>query len=299
MKTSVNVDIITFIGVFCLLILIYIRTKKKITEREHNLCSRYGTINKSKNRKKSTLSILLATAALGGVFSVTTLNHYAQAGDPKAQNLVSDITQEDNGVDKGALLFDKANETKINFINKVNEVKQNVELEKEKQTKEKEKLAKEKADKEKAETEKKKEEAKKKEIERQKNEVATNYQQDFETYDINLTNTNASDKGKAVLEAAYAQLGRYQDCTMLVTNSLKSIGINFHDWPAGYTSLGKEVPLSEAQPGDILIYKDGGLGVGHVAIYAGNGKAIHGGWLGNQTSIGPAIIGSGITAIRL
>ena len=226
------------------------------------------------------------------MFSVANF-HNAQAGNPKAQNLVSDITQEDNGVDKGALLFDKANETKINFTNKVNEVKQNVELEKEKQTKEKEKLAKEKADKEKAETEKKKE------IERQKNEVATNYQQDFETYDINLTNTNASDKGKAVLEAAYAQLGRYQDCTMLVTNSLKSIGINFHDWPAGYASLGKEVPLSEAQPGDILIYKDGGLGVGHVAIYAGNGKAIHGGWLGNQTSIGLAIIGSGITAIRL
>lgn len=226
------------------------------------------------------------------MFSVANF-HNAQAGNPKAQNLVSDITQEDNGVDKGALLFDKANETKINFTNKVNEVKQNVELEKEKQTKEKEKLAKEKADKEKAETEKKKE------IERQKNEVATNYQQDFETYDINLTNTNASDKGKAVLEAAYAQLGRYQDCTMLVTNSLKSIGINFHDWPAGYASLGKEVPLSEAQPGDILIYKDGGLGVGHVAIYTGNGKAIHGGWLGNQTSIGPAIIGSGITAIRL
>lgn len=234
------------------------------------------------------------------MFSVTTLNHHAQAGDPKAQNLVSNITQEDNGVDKGALVFDKANETKTNFTNKINEVKQNVAQEKEKEAKEKEKLAKEKADKEKAETEKKKkEEAKKKEVERQKNEVTTNYQQDFNTYDINLTNTNASDKGKAVLEAAYAQLGRYQDCTMLVTNSLKSIGINFHDWPAGYASLGKEVPLSEAQPGDILIYKDGGLGVGHVAIYAGNGKAIHGGWLGNQTSIGPAIIGSGITAIRL
>ena len=232
------------------------------------------------------------------MFSGTTL-HNAKAGDPQAQNLVSNIAQEDNGVDKGAFVFDKANETKINFTNKVNEVKQNVAQEKEKQAKEKEKLAKEKADKEKAETEKKKEEAKKKEIERQKNEVATNYQQDFQTYDINLTNTNASDKGKAVLEAAYAQLGRYQDCTMLVTNSLKSIGINFHDWPTGYASLGKQVPLSEAQPGDILIYKDGGLGVGHVAIYAGNGKAVHGGWLGNQTSIGPAIIGSGITAIRL
>ena len=286
-------------GVFSLLILIYIKRTKKKTEREHNLCSRYGTINKSKHTKKSTLSILLATAALGSTFALTNLGHAAQAGDPEAQNLVSNITQEDNGVDKGTLLFDKANETKINFTNKVNEVKQNVEQEKEKQAKEKEKLAKEKADKEKAETEKKKEEAKKKEIERQKNEVATNYQQDFNTYDINLTNTNASDRGKAVLEAAYAQLGRYQDCTMLVTNSLKSIGINFHDWPAGYASLGKQVPLSEAQPGDILIYKDGGLGVGHVAIYAGNGKAIHGGWLGNQTSIGPAIIGSGITAIRL
>ena len=234
------------------------------------------------------------------MFSVTTLNHHAQAGDPKAQNLVSNITQEDNGVDKGALVFDKANETKTNFTNKINEVKQNVAQEKEKEAKEKEKLAKEKADKEKAETEKKKkEEAKKKEVERQKNEVTTNYQQDFNTYAINLTHTQASDKAKAVLEAAYAQLGRYQDCTMLVTNSLKSIGINFHDWPAGYASLGKQVPLSEAQPGDILIYQDGGLGVGHIAIYAGNGKAIHGGWLGNQTAVGPAIIGSGITAIRL
>ena len=286
-------------GVFSLLILIYTKRTKKKTEREHKLCSRYGTINKLKNKQKSTLSILLATAALGGVFSLTTLDK-AQAGDPEAQNLVSNITQEDNGVDKGALVFDKANETKTNFTNKINEVKQNVAQEKEKEAKEKEKLAKEKADKEKAEVEKKKkEEAKKKEVERQKNEVTTNYQQDFNTYDINLTNTNASDKGKAVLEAAYAQLGRYQDCTMLVTNSLKSIGINFHDWPAGYASLGKQVSLSEAQPGDILIYQDGGLGVGHIAIYAGNGKAIHGGWLGNQTAVGPAIIGSGITAIRL
>ena len=72
------------------------------------------------------------------MFSVTNLHNNAQAGDPKAQNLVSDITQEDSGVDKGALVFDKANETKINFTNKVNEVKQNVAQEKDKQAKEKE-----------------------------------------------------------------------------------------------------------------------------------------------------------------
>ena len=40
----------------------------------------------------------------------------------------------------------------------------------------------------------------------------------------------ASGKGQAILSAAYAQLGVNQDCTMLVTNSLAAVGINFHDW---------------------------------------------------------------------
>ena len=41
-----------------------------------------------------------------------------------------------------------------------------------------------------------------------------------------------------IADAALAQIGVYQDCTMLVTNSLAAVGINFHGAPAAYLSLG-------------------------------------------------------------
>lgn len=86
---------------------------------------------------------------------------------------------------------------------------------------------------------------------------------------------------------------------MLVTNALKSVGINYHDWPAGYMNLGAIVSASEAQPGDLIYYANGGMGVAHIAVYAGNGQAIHGGWLGNQTVVNSADIGSGAVYIRV
>ena len=113
------------------------------------------------------------------------------------------------------------------------------------------------------------------------------------------TQAASSNKGAAIYQAALAQLGRYQDCTMLVTNALKAVGINFHDWPAGYMSLGTVVPASQAQPGDLVYYANGGLGVAHIAVYAGNGQAVHGGWLGNQTALNSANVGSGAVYIRV
>jgi cell wall-associated NlpC family hydrolase len=110
---------------------------------------------------------------------------------------------------------------------------------------------------------------------------------------------SASGKGAAILSAAYAQLGVMQDCTMLVTNSLAAVGINFHDWPAGYLSLGQTVSAAEAQPGDLIYYADGGAGVAHVAVYAGNGQAVHGGYNGNQTVVFSANVGSGPVFIRV
>jgi cell wall-associated NlpC family hydrolase len=109
----------------------------------------------------------------------------------------------------------------------------------------------------------------------------------------------ASGKGAAILSAAYAQLGVMQDCTMLVTNSLAAVGINFHDWPAGYLSLGRTVSAAEAQPGDLIYYADGGAGVAHIAVYAGNGQAVHGGYNGNQTVVFSANVGSGPVFIRV
>ena len=113
------------------------------------------------------------------------------------------------------------------------------------------------------------------------------------------TQAASSNKGAAIYQAALAQLGTFQDCTMLVTNALKAVGINFHDWPAGYMSLGTVVPASQAQPGDLIYYANGGTGLAHIAVYAGNGQAVHGGWLGNQTALNTANVGSGAVYIRV
>ncbi len=89
----------------------------------------------------------------------------------------------------------------------------------------------------------------------------------------------AVSRREAILNAAYAQIGVNQDCTMLVTNSLRAVGINHHSAPEGYAVLGDWT--NDPQPGDIIIYS------GHVAIYAGPGKAVHGGWNGYTTIEGP------------
>ena len=113
------------------------------------------------------------------------------------------------------------------------------------------------------------------------------------------TQVASSNKGAAIYQAALSQLGVFQDCTLLVTNALKAVGINFHDWPAGYMSLGTVVPASQAQPGDLIYYANGGMGLAHIAVYAGNGQAIHGGWNGNQTALNTANVGSGAVYIRV
>ncbi|MBG6217541.1 LysM repeat protein [Arthrobacter sp. CAN_A6] len=109
----------------------------------------------------------------------------------------------------------------------------------------------------------------------------------------------ASSKAATIAAAAKAQLGVYQDCTMLVTNSLKAAGINFHDWPAGYLSLGTQVSAAAAVPGDLIYYTNGGAGVPHIAVYIGGGQAVHGGFNGNQTVVAPAELGSGGVYIRV
>ncbi|MBG6190062.1 cell wall-associated NlpC family hydrolase [Arthrobacter sp. CAN_A212] len=102
-----------------------------------------------------------------------------------------------------------------------------------------------------------------------------------------------------IAAAAQGQLGVTQDCTRLVSNALAAAGINFHGWPAGYLSLGRTVSGGEAIPGDLIYYADGGAGVAHIAVYIGGGKAVHGGFNGNQTVVAPADLGSGPVYIRV
>lgn len=43
-----------------------------------------------------------------------------------------------------------------------------------------------------------------------------------------------------------------------------------------FQKIGTKISPSEIQPGDILHYPDGGWGFPHVAVYIGNGMAVHG-----------------------
>lgn len=106
---------------------------------------------------------------------------------------------------------------------------------------------------------------------------------------------------QAIVNAAYAQIGVWQDCTMLVTNSLAQVGIYHHGWPISYFNLGYQVSRVDALPGDLVYYQHGSWSgsLAHIAVYAGNGRAVHGGFNGNQTVEFSVDVGSGPVFIRV
>lgn len=77
----------------------------------------------------------------------------------------------------------------------------------------------------------------------------------------------------------------------MTSRALASVGVSWYDWPIGALGLGYQVSAADALPGDILYYVNGGGGVAHVAVYAGNGQAVHGGYNGNQTVETSATVG--------
>ncbi|MET4059380.1 LysM repeat protein [Arthrobacter sp. UYP6] len=108
-----------------------------------------------------------------------------------------------------------------------------------------------------------------------------------------VTGTNA-----IMLSSAYAQMGAAQDCTVLVEVALRAAGHSVGDLsPAQLAAYG--TPVSDPQPGDIAFYADGGMGFAHIAIYVGDGQAIHSGWNGNQTVQQSANVGSGAVYYRV
>jgi cell wall-associated NlpC family hydrolase len=81
----------------------------------------------------------------------------------------------------------------------------------------------------------------------------------------------------------------------MVSDALTTVGVSWYDWPVGAYRLGPVVPLSEAQPGDLLYYVNGAgtsvAGLAHIAVYIGNGKAVHGGFNVNQTVVWSVNVG--------
>ncbi|MDJ0314475.1 NlpC/P60 family protein [Arthrobacter sp. H35-D1] len=105
--------------------------------------------------------------------------------------------------------------------------------------------------------------------------------------------------GATIASAALAQVGVSQDCTALARNALSAVGISHPGWPASYLSLGRTVSAAEAQPGDLVYYADGGAGAAHIAVYIGNGQAVHGGWTGFTTTVFSVNVGSGPVFIAM
>lgn len=85
---------------------------------------------------------------------------------------------------------------------------------------------------------------------------------------------------QGLVGAAMAQLGAHIDCTAMVENALRALGYGVGDiGPMQFGSFGVQIDPSQASAGDIMMRP------GHVAIYAGDGMAVHGGfgWSGGVT----------------
>lgn len=98
-------------------------------------------------------------------------------------------------------------------------------------------------------------------------------------------------KGAAgLVAAALAQVGDNQDCTAMVERAMRAIGYSVGDLgtlASQWAAYGHIVNSGGYAPGDILVWEGQ-----HVAIYIGNGQAVHGGWNGTTVVAGTTIWGS-------
>ncbi|MEV7688647.1 NlpC/P60 family protein [Streptomyces bungoensis] len=101
-----------------------------------------------------------------------------------------------------------------------------------------------------------------------------------------LPDTGAPDvpdaRAAAALAAARSALGRPYvwgatgpggfDCSGLMQWSYEQAGIQLPRTSQEQLHAGRRIPLSEARPGDLIVYRSD---ASHVAMYAGNGQVIH------------------------
>jgi cell wall-associated NlpC family hydrolase len=63
------------------------------------------------------------------------------------------------------------------------------------------------------------------------------------------------------------------DCSGLTMTAWRQAGISLPHYSYSQYSKSRKIPLSQAQPGDLIFYFGGS--VHHVGMYIGNGKMVH------------------------
>lgn len=65
------------------------------------------------------------------------------------------------------------------------------------------------------------------------------------------------------------------DCSGLVQQIYRKLGIELPRVTYDQAKNGKQVPVNAIRPGDLVFYRPGSRGPEHVGIYVGNGKVVH------------------------
>ncbi|CAM5261061.1 NlpC/P60 family protein [Streptomyces narbonensis] len=86
------------------------------------------------------------------------------------------------------------------------------------------------------------------------------------------------------------------DCSGLMVWSYRQAGISLPRTSQGQRHAGRQVPLSQAQPGDLVTYRGD---ASHVGIYAGNGQVIHAPYPGARVRYDPVNMMSNVTVTRV
>lgn len=81
-------------------------------------------------------------------------------------------------------------------------------------------------------------------------------------------------KSKLGAQYVWAGEGPGYDCSGLVTMAYRSQGIYLTHWSQAQYLEGTRVPVSQAQPGDLIFWNWDGGNIDHVAIYLGNNQII-------------------------
>jgi cell wall-associated NlpC family hydrolase len=103
-----------------------------------------------------------------------------------------------------------------------------------------------------------------------------------------------TDRARAAIAAALADLGKPYvfgaegpdafDCSGLIQQVWRQAGVQLPRTSSEQAEAGEQIPLSQIQPGDLVIYY---AGRSHIGMYIGDGKIVHAPHPGAQVRISP------------